>query len=345
MSPIISIRKTKKYISLLIILSLTLLFSGCSINNPFGRITNYTSSKTFFDTIISITVYDDSKEHADILLANCEDMCEYYENIFDANITSSDIYKINNSNGNATTVSPDTIVLLEKSQYYSNLSDGLFDPTIYAVSSLWDFHNIDNPLPLDSDINEAITHVNYKNINVDVNNNTVTLSDPKSCIDIGGIAKGYIADKLYEYLQNESVTGAIINIGGDISVLGSKPNNEPFTIGIYNPITNSTNIGANITDKAIATSGTYERKIVHNGITYHHILSPHTGSSAKTDLESATIITKMAIDADALCTIAILIGSDATIKLVDSLPDTECILIKDNGDIIYSQNAKHLLSS
>ena len=336
----------KRHLCLIISAALFLSLIGCSsLANPFRRTTDFNLSLVFFDTLIKITVYDDSKENADNLLNDCKDLCSYYEELFSASNPNSDISKLNNSNGNAIKVSNDTVTLLEKSLYYSDLSNGYFDPTIYSITQLWDFHDINNDPPSAELINNNLTHVDYKNIIIDNKNQTITFLDPQTQIDVGGIAKGYIADKLCEYLQKANVSGAILNIGGDISTLGCKPDGSPFVIGVYNPVEQSTSFGVKIAGESIATSGTYERKIEYDGTTYHHILDPKTGYSANTDLVSATIITKMAIDADSLCTIAILLGSDKTLSLINSLDDTECILIKTDGTIITSDKAKYLLSS
>lgn len=343
----ISSTKLKRLLEILISFSIILcLLSGCNnISNPLNRVSDYSISLQAFDTLIKITIYDSSHEHADDLLKNCKEMCSYYEDLFSSSNPSSDIYKINHSKANPVAVSTDTIYILERAIYYSHLSDGLFDPTIYSVSQLWDFHDINNPVPSAASIKAALEHVDYKNINIDATNCTITLNDPKASIDVGGIAKGFIADKLCESLRSTNITGAIVNIGGDISTIGTKANSAPFTIGVYNPCEEITNLGVRINNESIATSGTYERMLEANGTIYHHILNPHTGYSADTDLVSATIITKKAIDADSLCTIAILLGSDDTLSLINSIDDAECILIQTDGTVLYSDNAKHLLSS
>lgn len=337
-----TIPKTTTYLLLLVII---ITFPGC--NNIYNnKYLSDSANGIYFDTIISITIYDTNNETIKTNLQSCLDICQKYEQLLNANIEGSDIYKINNSNGETINLSEETIYLLDKSLQYSELSNGLFDITIKSATSLWDFHEEKGVIPDVNLINNALEHINYKNLSIDKNNHTAILNDPDSQIDIGGIAKGYIADKISEYLNEQAVHGAIINIGGDITLIGNKNENENFNIGITNPFKDTNPILAiNTTNKAIATSGTYERAFTYNNKSYHHILDPKTGFPVETDVISATTITDKGIDADTLCTISILLGSDEAIKLIENIPNTEAIIICQDQSILYTSGAKSYINS
>lgn len=309
-----------------------------------------TKNGMYFDTIVSVTIYDNDTEKAEILLDESMKICEKFENLFSKNIPDSDIYKINTAANSPVEINVDTSYLLEKGLYYTQISDGKFNITIAPLTQLWDFHGEANAIPQDNEITQALSHIDHgmKNhiLNIDSRNNTATLSDDKSSIEIGGIAKGYIADKIYEYLADQDIAGAIINMGGDIKVLGQNQNNESFTIGINDPNNSGTPLfPIYLKNISVATSGTYERYFMdENGKKYHHILDPETGYPVNTDILQATVITTDSVDADALATICILKGSRDAVNFIEDIPDTECILITNSGDIIKSNGADKFIS-
>jgi len=328
-----------KTIILLEMSAILLFLTACS-NNHLGKYETYTQNATYFDTLISISIIHNNSEAANSLLDDCLKICDKYEAMLDDKVPSSDIYLINHAGENKVKVNPETITILNSANLYSQKSNGLFDITVKGATSLWDFHGNTNLVPDNQELEKALKHINYKNISIDQENNLVSLSDSQTQIDIGGIAKGFIADQIKDYLLSQNVTGAIINIGGDITTLGHKTDNKPFTIGITDPFGNSQAImGVEITDMSIATSGTYERSFESDGILYHHILNPHTGYPVDTDISSATTITPAAIDADSICTIAILLGSKEAINFIESIPDTEGIIICTDGSILTSSGA------
>lgn len=320
----------------LTVLTSSVFFSGCA-TNPEPQ----TKTAVFFDTFVTVTIYDNV---SDTILDECFDICQKYENMFSATNPQSDIYKLNHSQGNSVNVNPETIALISDSIKYSELTSGKYDITIYSDSMLWDFHSPDNQIPDDSLIKESLNHINYKYILIDNNNSCVTLSDSECKIDLGSIAKGYIADKIYDYLLTQNVKSAIINMGGDLRVMGLKPNNEYFKIGIQNPNSKDDIIASlKLTDCSVATSGTYERYIEKDGIKMHHILDPFTGYPANTDIDSVTIITDSAETADALCTSIILIGKDAALPLLESLDNTEAIILTTDNTMYKTSGVdKHI---
>ena len=304
-------------INLLLIIS---LFSGCTkfTNNQINV------SGQYFDTAVSITIYGGTKDVAD----KCKDICSKYENMFSNNIDSSEIsmININSAKGNWTSVSKDTLELIKKGIEFGNISNGLFDITIGEVSQLWDFKDGNN-LPDPATIKEKISNVNYKNIEIDGNN--VRLSNPNAKLDLGGIAKGYIADKLKEYLLSQNIDSALINLGGNVLLVGSKLDGSNFRIGIQKPFEESgeTILVVNTHDKSIVTSGTYERYFYKDNKLYHHILDTHTGYPVENDLCSVTIISDSSMMGDGLSTTAFLMGLNDGLNYIESLENTEAIFI------------------
>lgn len=322
--------KFKKLIGLFT--AAAVLLSGCSMLSSTEPLS---MTDTAFDTVISVQVYD-SVDKA--VLEKCKTLCEEYEAKFSRTIETSEISQINAAGGAPVTVSPDTIEVIKKGIYYGDLSNGAFDITVGSVSRLWDFKAETPSVPSGEAISEAVSHVDYKNIQI--TDNTVTLKDPKAAIDLGAIAKGYVADKLKDYLQKEGVKHALINLGGNVLALGKKPDSTPFNIGIPKPFADKeaplTSI--KIEDKSIVTSGTYQRYFEADGKLYHHILNPGTGYPTDNKLNSISIITDSSLTADALSTTCFVLGPEKAMKLVNQLDNVDAIFVDSNNKITYSRN-------
>ncbi|MDO4312739.1 MAG: FAD:protein FMN transferase [Eubacteriales bacterium] len=287
------------------------------------------------DTVISIQIYD---SHDESLIEQCQAMCEEYEAKFSRTIESSEVSQINAAGGAPVEVSKDTVTLIKKGIYYGDLSNGAFDITIGAVSSLWDFKAEDPSPPSPEAIAEAVKHVNYRKIQID--GNTVRLLDGAAKLDLGAIAKGYIADRLKEYLKEEGVRHALINLGGNVLAVGDKLGGSPFNIGIQKPFdTDGEPItSVSLDNQSVVTSGTYQRYFEKGGILYHHILSSSTGNPCNNGLNSVTIITNSSLTADALSTTCFLLGPDEGMKLVNQLDNVDAVFINTDNEIFYSRN-------
>ena len=151
--------------------------------------------------------------------------------------TDSELYKLNHANGQPFTVSSETANLIQEGIHYSELSGGAFDLTIEPVSALWDFKADKPTVPSSDAIAQAVSHVDYTK--VDIQDNTITLEDPEAGIDLGAIAKGYIADQVKTYLKKQGIKHAIINLGGNVDVIGTKPDGSKYNIGIQKPFDES----------------------------------------------------------------------------------------------------------
>lgn len=229
--------------------------------------------------------------------------------------------------------------LIERSLGISRLTQGAFDISYGSIDkSLWNFDKAMTSLP---DAREALNRVhliNYKNIVLDKEAGTVFLKEKGMRIGFGGIGKGYAAEMAKKILVQNNVKSGIINASGDLTTWGMQPDGKPWTIGISDPNQPTAVFSyMEISDKAVATSGNYEKYVIINGKKYSHTINPKTGLPV-TGIKSVTIISQNAEFADAMATPISIMGINAGLYLINQLPDLYCIIIDDNNKIYTSQN-------
>lgn len=288
------------------------------------------------DTAITITLYD----QADIsLLEDCFERIRTYESLFSRTKADSDIGRLNAAGGETVTVSADTASLLRLGLHFSKLTGGAFDVTIAPVSDLWDFSAKKPAVPDQEDLTAAAAAVGYAGLSV--TENSARLASPEMAVDLGGIAKGYIADRLAAYLREAGVGSALLNLGGNIYALGQKEGTD-WTIGIQDP-DDPGEIAATlaVSDCAVITSGSYERCFEQDGVRYHHILDPATGWPVQNGLVSVTVVSKEAAKGDALSTACFVLGKDRGLELIESLDGVEALFIEENGRVIASSGLSY----
>ena len=308
---------------------LCVIFTGCTL----ARIKEpLTMTGTYFDTVIQLQVWDADEE----ILEHCKNLCRKYENLFSAEVESSDIGRINQAEGKPVSVSSETAELIQLGIHYGELSDGKFDITVLSASELWDFHDGKKVIPDQKVLEEAVSHIDYKNIQVD--GTTVTMKDPKCRIDLGGIAKGYIADRLKEYLEKEGIEHATINLGGNVLTIGTKPDGSDYKIGIQKPFAADGEVleVLSVHDRSVVSSGDYERYFEKDGVIYHHILDPQSGWPVQNDLDQVTILSDSSADGDALSTTCYVLGLEKGMKLIQEMDDVEAIFVTKEGEIYRS---------
>lgn len=329
--------------ALLAVISLVIITqTGCSSDRRPVSGENY-----YLDTICTISVYemmdengaakpaekmpDAAGEAIDAAFALCAEL----DKTLSRTVEVSDVSRINSAGGEWTEVSADTLALLKAGISYAKLSDGDFDITIGGVSGLWDFHaDADEAKVPDAGlISEAVKHVGCDKIEID--GSRVRLTDPETRIDLGGIAKGYIGDRMTEVLEEKGVTSGIINLGGNVICIGGKTGDDDFVIGVETPFSDRTEIVGKINarDMTLVTSGVYERKIEVDGKLYHHILSTETGYSVDTDLDAVTLTAAKghSADIDALSTICLIKGSEKAKELIEDTEGVEAFFILHDG--------------
>ncbi len=232
--------------------------------------------------------------------------------------------------------------ILEKGLYYSEISDGGFDITIAPESSLWDFTSDKKKVPQDLAIKEAVKRTGYKNAVLE--DGRIILKKPGMGIELGAIAKGFIADQLKEYLTDNGVTSGTINLGGNVLCIGTKTDGSPFNIGIQYPFADRNEIITAIKaeDVSIVSSGIYERYFKQDGKIYHHILNPSTGYPFDNGLVAVTIISVSPADGDALSTTCFALGLEKGMEFVESLDKVYAVFITEDEKLHYSEGFKEM---
>lgn len=304
-------------------------------------------SRTAFklNTVVTVTIYDSTDE---TLLQEVLALCEKYENMFSRTKESSEISQLNNGtlpqeNGTFT-LSNEAAELISKGLEYGRLSDGAFDITIEPISSMWDFTSEEKSVPAQEELEAALPLINYEDVTLD--RNKLQFKQPGMGLDLGAIAKGYIAGQMKEFLLSKGVRSAIINLGGNVLCVGSKPDGKPFSIGIQKPFAgrSETIASVNISDKSVVSSGIYERFFEKDDVFYHHILNPKTGYPYDNSLVSVTIISEQSVDGDGLSTSCFALGLEKGMELVNSLPDVHAVFITSDYELHYSEGFEEEIS-
>ena len=291
----------------------------------------YKKSLLCFDTVVTLQFY--AGKNGQELMDHCVQLCQDYEKIFSRTNSESQLYQINHRTSNTVKVSDEIAELVAVGLEYYDLSDGMFDITIAPLSDLWDFKSESPQIPDASDIEAALSAVDASSITQD--GNIITFSDTDTMIDLGALAKGYIADHLKTYLTQNGVTSGNLNLGGNVLTIGSRPDGSPWRIGIQEPFSSQGTLAdvVEVTDKTVVSSGIYERYFEKGGEIYHHILDPKTGYPVDTDIWGVTVICDSSLTGDALSTTCLLMGYEKAKAFINSLKDVEAIFILENKEI------------
>ena len=287
---------------------------------------------TALGTINNITLYFDDIDTNKA--NNILDLIEEYINDLDNKLSifksTSEISLINNNN-KYIKVSNDTFKIIKLAKEYSKITYNTFDITTKPLKDIW----LNKTIPNNKEIKNILKLINYKDIILNNKDMSIKLRHKGQAIDLGGIAKGYIIDKIKDILKNNNFNNALINLGGTVSSIGEYRN-----IGIRNPF-NKNNYFATINskDEDIITSGSYEQYYKINNKVYHHIIDPKTGYPADTDLISVTLIGNTGAKLDALATSCIILGFNKSIKLIKK-NKINAIFVLNNGKIYITDSIK-----
>ena len=289
-------------------------------------------------TYIVLRVYDEGKEEVlDDAVARIEEL----DKKLTSNGPGSEIDEINEAAGKkAVEVSNDVFPLIEAAEKYSAIPGSGFDYTIGPITNLWRIGFDDARVPEPEEIAEVLPLVDHEKVELDADKQTVFLTEKGMKIDLGAIAKGYIADEVMKVLKKQGVTTAIIDLGGNVVIMGDSPTRETggFNVGVQNPdSTRGEIVGSiNLKNKSVVTSGIYERYIEKEGKTYHHLMNPDTGYPFDNDLAGVTVITDQSVDGDALSTVVFGLGLEKGLDFVNNQEDMEAIFISVDEDIYTS---------
>lgn len=327
--------KNKKWMALFLVMILVL--QGCSQEEK-------TISETGFviGTIVTIQLKGTDDE---AIMEGCFDILSDVDSWMSLNVESSLINQLNNHAGQGPMeVDEEAFYVIKKAIEYGRISGGLFDVSMEPVIDLWGIGTDQAKIPNDEDLNTALSLVGYDKIILDESRFSVDLPEGMS-IDLGGIGKGYAADLISEYLKDNKVSGGIINLGGNIVIMGSKEDNAPYRVGVQNPFeTRNDYFGVvEVIDKTVVTSGIYERNFEEDGILYHHILNPEDGYPMNNGVAGVTVITT-SIDADALSTVLFLSGIQDGLAIAESMEDVECIFVDEDKNVYLSQGVKDIFN-
>ena len=297
------------------------------------------------NTVVTVTVYDSQDQE---ILDGALALCDEYERIFSRTLPESELYRLNEGqlqeDGGNYSLSDPLAELTAAGLYYGELSDGAFDISIAPVSSLWDFTSGEGSVPDSGAIAAALELVDYRDVSLE--GDEIRFAKEGMQLDLGAVAKGYIADRIKDYLLEQGVESAIIDLGGNILCVGSRPGGDPFRIGLQRPFASHSETVATveITDKSVVSSGIYERYFEEDGVLYHHILNPETGYPYDNGLVSVTIISDESVDGDGLSTSCFALGLEKGMELINSLPDVQAVFITEDGELHFSEGFEEELT-
>ncbi|WP_110930294.1 FAD:protein FMN transferase [Paenibacillus bouchesdurhonensis] len=304
-------------------------------------------AETFFifDTVVSVKIYDNraTRQHFNEIEALLNDI----DSKISRTLETSEIYQVNaNSGKSAVKVSPETFELVDKALDYAKRTDGNFNPAIGNLVTLWNIGHEGAKVPDIHLIEAAKALSDYRLIELNEDTQEIYLQKEGMAIDLGSIGKGYAADAIYDYLEEQGFSSAIIDLGGNIYAMGQKPGGKAWNIGIQDPDKERGNpIGTiQVEDKTIVTSGIYERFFIEDGKLYQHILDPGTGYPVDNGISSVTVVTKHSTDADALSTTLFVLGIEDGLKFIEDTPDTEALFISKEQKLYATSGFKALLN-
>ena len=321
----------KKGCALALACCLLLLLSGCGAENTLPKVSEV---GFYLDTVITLTAYTEDSQPLKDALAECG----RYEALLSRTAEGSDVWRINHAEGEKVQVSEDTMEILRCAEEISRLSGGAFDVTIAPVSTMWDFTSGAAELPDAEEIRRAAEKVDWTRIVLE--GDTVRLPEGMM-IDLGGIAKGYIADRIKEYLEGRGIRHAILSFGGNIVAIGKKPDGTDWKVGIQDidQPTGSYMLVARNAGGSTVTSGIYERGFEKDGVRYHHLLNPRTGWPEQNELASVTIFSESSMRGDALATAAFLLGTKKGLELIGGIEGCEAVFIARDRQVTCTDGA------
>jgi len=335
-----------KKITILLIASVVMIFFvWCSQGKNTGAIPTENTPKTETLDIFAMDTYMNIKyfanENTDCS-QKLKSKIEYLENIFSVTNANSDISKINSNAGKFTAVSGDTTMLVKKATEISDMTEGCLDITVYSILKEWGFTTGNYKIPEQTTLNDLLKNTGYQNIALEDNK----IKIPQNfAVDLGAVAKGYTGDKLCDIFRKENVKSALINLGGNVQTLGTKPDGSLWNVALKNPIDTEKEVCVvSLSDKAMITSGGYERYFIgKDGKQYWHILDPKTGYPSDKGLLSVTIIGKDGTLCDALSTALFVMGEEKAKTFAITHNEVDVILINSNMEIFITENLKNYI--
>ncbi len=326
----------KKLTIILLIISISTMIISCT--NQEKSKDSSLKSDYMMGTVIQLKAYGDN---ADQIIDESFDLISELEGKMSLNIKGSEVNQINQSSGKRPiSVSEDTYQVIAGALDYAKVSGGAFDPTIGPVVQVWGIGTEKSQVPDKEELKEELKLVDYQKVELSAEDKKIFLEQENMILDVGGIAKGYAADQVMKFLKGKGVSSAYISLGGNVSVLGKKPDGSLWKVGIQNPKAKSRGdvMGiVKLADQTVVTSGNYERYFMEDGVRYHHLLDPKTGYPARNGIISSTIITDSSFTADALSTAVYILGVEEGLELIKQFDDVEAILITEDNHVYLTE--------
>lgn len=339
----------KRWSLVIILLFVIFACSGCKLKS--APLKEFTDERFLMDTLIQVTVYSDDeqkgKEALDQAFAEFKRISNltnrFPKNGENASV-SSDVIRINENAGiKPVRVSTDTLEIVQRSLYYAQLSGGSFDITIGPIMDLWGFGKNEQHVPSDEQIQKTLSLVDYRKVIVDPNQGTVYLQKPGMSLDFGGVAKGYATEEAVKVLKGLSIKHAIINAGGNVYALGTKPDGSLWRVGVRDPrVENGLIAVLSVKDTSIVTSGDNERYFEEGGVRYSHLIDPSTGKQARA-LMQTTVVTESSTDADILNKPLFMLGPQRGMSFAKGLQGVGAIFVSADKQVTFSDNLTNQL--
>jgi thiamine biosynthesis lipoprotein len=275
------------------------------------------------------------------------------DDIFSVTRSGTSLAVINQNAGIAPVPAPrEVLTVLSRALYFAEQTTlgnkkAAFDPTIGPLAKLWNIGTEDEHIPKEAEIRTALAHVDWREVEINMENQTVFLKKPGMMLDLGAVVKGYAADEAVRILEDAGVSRALLDFGGNIYALGSKSYTSNFQIGIQDPrAPRGVYKGIlEVHDTSLVTSGDYERFFEIDNTRYHHILSTETGWPVSNGIRSVTIIMDSSMDADALSTSVFALGYEKGSELLSNFPDAGSIFVFDDGSVVVSDSLREIYTS
>ncbi|PIA79687.1 thiamine biosynthesis protein ApbE [Gaetbulibacter sp. 4G1] len=291
-----------------------------------------------FDITVVSSTKDEANKYIDLAITEITRI-ESLISSWDTNSQTSLINK--NAGVKPVKVDLELFNLIERAIHISKLTDGAFDISYASMDRIWKFDGSMTKMPSEEEIKNSVSKVGYTNIVLNKEAQTVFLKLKGMKIGFGAIGKGYAADKAKVLLKDKGVVSGIINASGDLNSWGKQPNGEDWNVAIKNPL-NKNKVFAllPIYNKAIVTSGNYEKRVTFNGKTYSHIIDPRSGYPSS-GLVSVSVFASSAELADALATSIFVMGKDVGLDFINQLKSIDCIIVDEHGEIHYSEGVNN----
>ena len=317
---------------------------GCAAVLPAQPVTAVTF---VMNTVVEYRLYAPEAQAQEAIQA-VEQMLRDLENRMSLYLDSSEIQQLNNAAGSGEWVplSEDTFTLLERAKQFCLESGGAFDPTIAPLTELWSITSDHPHLPSQQELDALLPLVDVQGLELDPEHRAARLTQPGMAVDLGGAAKGYACSRAWEILQEHKIRSGDLSIGGNLLVVGRRPDGNQFKFGLRDPRGTAKDYIATVAleDTTMATSGDYERFFEQDGVRYHHILDPKTGRPAEGGLMSVSVVTDDGALADLLSTALFVQGREAALEQINSIPGCGLILIDTDKNVYISQSLAQSVS-